>query len=199
MNKPKLIVPGDFWDFENYSHYCKEIGVMEPFETEVEHVATVTKRLRKCFSMIYFTMGNHEKRIIDFNGGRMTMEMLFKWLDVSSGYEVTMDTFLNLIQQGQLWLIGHPSAYSQTPLKVASRLATKHHCNVAVGHSHLMATGFDPPGKFRICDLGGMYHQPSLDYQRKLTRHPMNKSGFFILENNTLTAIEPDPIEVILP
>lgn len=190
LGKPLFICAGDFWDCDTYTKYSNEIGIMEPFEQEIIHVGDVIKRLKRSFSNIIFTKGNHEKRWIDLNNGNMTMEHLFGLTRIHTGYQTTMDSFMNLIQEGQNWLIGHPKAYSQTPLQVANRIASKYHCHVALGHSHLQAQGWDLSGKYQVCDLGGMFHQPSLDYQRELTRHPMNKSGYYVLENNQLALIK---------
>jgi len=45
-------------------------------------------------------------------------------------------------------------------------------------------------GKSRISDLGGLFDQSQLDYQRHLTKHPKNRSGFFILDENKLFPVE---------
>ena len=189
--KPKLLVAGDYLDCDSYYLMARDIGVVNTFETELEHGATVLKQIRQCFSEITFCRGNHEDRWIKLNGARTTLKMLFKLMDIGDrGYQVTEDTSIGLVQKGEKWIVGHPKAYSQVPLTVARRIAEKHHCHTALGHSHIMAHGYDISGKFQVCDLGGLFDQSQLDYQRHLTKHPKNKSGFYILDENKLFPVE---------
>lgn len=193
-----LCVPGDFWDCDNFSMWTRTT-VTQSFAQEKDNVRAVLLELKEHFDKIYFSRGNHEMRWINLNKGMMGMEDLFGLTRIHSGYKVTMDDHMHVFQEGQAWRLCHPRNYSQIPLSVARELAIKHQCNIAAGHSHVMAQGRDKSGTFTVADTGGLYHRESLDYLRDTTRHPMTNSGFYVLEHNKLTPYTKDAHAVFQP
>lgn len=197
-----LIVAGDFWDCDNYSRFTNFVDgntrISQTFNGEVEEVKKLLNRILNVFDRVYFCRGNHEKRWIDLNSGKMGMKQLFALARPSNLSEdawnervrITSDDHINLIQNGQLWLCCHPRNFRITPLSVARDLAAKHLCNTVIYHGHSFNQGRDRSGVFRVCDGGGMFERAALEYTRETSCHPMTRSGFFILKDNVLIPFE---------
>lgn len=197
-----LIIAGDLWDCDNYSRFASmaESGmqISQTFTGETEEVQKLLRRILGAFDRVFICRGNHEKRWIDLNAGKMGMKELFALTRPSNMSEdawdervhITTDDHINLIQKGQLWLCCHPRNFRITPLSVARDLSAKHLCNVIVAHGHAFNQGRDRSGKFRVADGGGLFERTALDYTRETTCHPMTRSGFFILRDGVLMPFE---------
>lgn len=198
-NTKDLIVGGDFWDCDNYSRFTRLTSTAS-FKEEIEEVKKELKRLLSHFDRLWFCRGNHEKRWIDLNAGKMDMFELFKLAypgDFDRAMEegrinITMDDHIHLIHEGQLWLICHPKNFRIVPLSVAQDLAAKNLCNVITFHGHAFRQGRDRSGQFRVAEGGGMFDRAALDYTRETTCHPMTRSGFYILKEGKLIPFEGD-------
>lgn len=192
-----LIVGGDFWDCDNYSRFT-HLTSTASFKEEIEEVKKELKRLLAHFDRLWFCRGNHEKRWIDLNAGRMDMFELFKLAypgdfdrDLEKGrINITMDDHIHLIHKGELWLICHPKNFRIIPLSVAQDLAAKNLCSVMTFHGHAFRQGRDRSGQFRVAEGGGMFDRAALDYTRETTCHPMTRSGFYILKDGALIPYE---------
>jgi hypothetical protein len=197
-----LIIAGDFWDCDNYSRFTSftEAGMKlsQTFTGETEEVKKVLKRLLDNFERVFICRGNHEKRWIDLNAGKMGMKELFKLAipgnisedTFNERVRITADDHINLIQKGQLWLCCHPRNFRITPLSVARDLSAKHLCNTIIAHGHAFNQGRDRSGQFRVADGGGMFERRALDYLHETTCHPMVRSGFYILKDGHLIPFE---------
>jgi hypothetical protein len=191
-----LIIAGDFWDCDNYSRFT-HLTTTASFKEEIEEVRTELKRLLAKFERIYICRGNHEKRWIDLNAGKVGMPELFTlarppmpdhvW---DERVTITSDDHIHLIHRGQLWLLCHPKNFRVIPLSVAQDLAAKNLCNVITAHGHTFRQGRDRSGRFRIAEGGGLFERAALDYQRETTCHPMTRSGFYILKDDRLIPYE---------
>lgn len=197
-----LIIAGDLWDCDNYSKFASMaesgMAITQTFTGETEEVKKLLRRILGVFENVYICRGNHEKRWIDLNAGKMGMRELFALARPSNMSEdawnervhITTDDHINLIQKGQLWLCCHPRNFRITPLSVARDLSAKHLCNVIVAHGHAFNQGRDRSGVFRVADGGGLFERAALDYTRETTCHPMTRSGFFILKEGELMPFE---------
>jgi predicted phosphodiesterase len=192
-----LIIAGDFWDCDDYSRFT-HLSPPACFEEEIENVRHYLKRILRIFTNVYICRGNHEKRWIDLNAGKMGMKELYALARPSNMSEdawgkrvhITTDDHIYFTQAGQLWLSCHPKSYRQINLSVARDLAAKHQCNVIVAHGHQWAQGLDRSGTFRILDGGGMFERAALSYQRDTSCHPMTRSGFYVLKDDRLILYE---------
>jgi hypothetical protein len=188
---------GDLWDCDDYSKFT-HLNPSACFEEETENVRGYLKRLMRVFTNVYICRGNHEKRWIDMNSGKMGMKQLFALARPSNISEdawnkrvhITTDDHIHLIQNGQLWLCCHPKNFRQIALSVAKDLSAKHLCHVIVAHGHQWAQGQDRSGTFRLLDGGGMFYRPALSYQRDTSCHPMTRSGFYVLKEGTVIPYE---------
>lgn len=192
-----LIVAGDFWDCDNYSRFT-HLTSTASFQEEIEEVRKELKRCLSHFNHLYFCRGNHEKRWMDLNAGKMGMKELFALArpsnisedDFNKRVTITLDDHIHLIHKGQLWLCCHPKNFRIIPLSVAQDLCAKFMCNVVTAHGHTFRQGRDRSGQFRIAEGGGLFERDALDYLRETTCHPMTRSGFYILKDDRLIPYE---------
>jgi hypothetical protein len=192
-----LFISGDMWDCDNYTKFTR-LTPMEAFEEEVESVRFHLKILMQEFKDIYICRGNHEKRWIDMNAGRMGMKELFK-LAIPGNYSedyfnehvhITMDDHIRLTQSDNCWLLCHPKNFRIINLSVVRDLAAKYHCNVIGAHGHQMCQGWDKSGWYRICDGGGLFDKNALEYLRDTNCYPETRSGFYTLIDNRIMPYE---------
>ena len=193
-----LFISGDFWDCDNYTKFVRMTPLSKAFEDEVESVKFHLKILMQEFEQIYICRGNHEKRWIDMNAGKMGMKELFK-LAIPGNYSedyfndhvhITMDDHMYLTHNDQRWLLCHPKNFRIINLSVVRDLAAKYHCNIIGAHGHQMCQGWDKSGWYRIADGGGMFDKDQLEYLRDTNCYPETKSGFYILTEGRLQAYE---------
>jgi hypothetical protein len=193
-----LVIAGDFFDCDNYSKYT-HLGYSESFLGEIEEARAMFEELLSVFDHIYMCRGNHEKRFIDLNAGKIGMQELVRLAvpDTLSKSEfdqrvrVTTDDFMDVEYKGAKWKICHPRSFRIIPLSVAKDLASKHLCNVATGHGHNFAQGRDRSGRFRVLELGGLFDPKALDYLRESSCHPMIRSGFYVFgEDGDILPVE---------
>ncbi len=191
------IIAGDFWDCDNYSRFLR-LTTTASFPQEVEEVKKELKRLLSHFDHLYICRGNHERRWIDLNAGKMGMPELFKLAmpgnisedEFNKRVTITTDDHIHLIHQGEKWLLCHPKNFRIIPLSVAQDLAAKNLCNVITAHGHTFRQGRDRSGQYRIAEGGGLFDSDALDYLRETTCYPKTRSGFYILKNGTLYPYE---------
>jgi len=184
-------IAGDFWDCDNYSRFT-HLGYSTAFKQEVEAARDVLDMVTCAFKNVYICRGNHEKRWIDLNAGKMDMKMLFSVTEITKGYKVTMDDHMMLHCNGEDWLLCHPRNYRITPLSVVRDLAAKKHCHVVGAHGHQFDKGWDRSGRYQVADGGGLFDIKSLDYARETSCHPVQRAGFYLLQDNVLIGFEPD-------
>lgn len=182
-----LVIAGDFFDCDNYSRYT-HMSYSESFKGEVEEARFQIAELLETFDNIYMCRGNHEKRFIDLNAGKVGMQELVRLAipdnmsktEFDARVHVTTDDSMRVMYHGEEYLICHPRSFRIIPMSVAKDLASKHLCNVVTGHGHSFAQGRDKSGKFRVLELGGLFDPDALDYLRESTCHPMIKSGYYL-------------------
>ena len=199
-----LIIAGDFWDCDDFSKFT-HLNPPACFTEETEHVKMYLRKLLRVFEQIYICRGNHEKRWIDINSGKMGMKELFALARPSNMSEddwnervhITTDDHIHMDQNGQRWLICHPRNYRQVELSVARDLAAKHQCHIIAAHGHRLAQGRDRSGAFRIMDGGGMFEQAALSYLRDTSTHPMTRTGFYLIKDNQVTTYEGRTLDTV--
>jgi hypothetical protein len=177
-----LIIPGDFFDCDNYTSFLK-MTYIESFQEELKHMKVLMERLGNHFRNIYFCRGNHEKRWLQMNKGLVDIENLFSLLKSKVNYKVTLDDHIFLNSGHEMWRLSHPTNFSPCPLSVASRLADKHHMNILSAHGHQFAQGYDKSGDYQIVDGGGMFDVQQIEYLRNTTCYPSVHSGFYLIQD----------------
>lgn len=189
-----LAIGGDFWDCDNYSRFTHLAPVVS-FKEEVNHVKEVLDVLWRHFERVYICRGNHEKRYIDMNAGKMN---LFDMFDLAvpdtlskqqfrETFRITMDDHMFFESSGQRWMMSHPRNFRVTNLSVAKDLAAKHLCHQFVAHGHQMAQGYDRSGQYQLVDGGGLFNPAALDYLRETTAYASVKTGFYLLDEGNIS------------
>lgn len=186
-----IAIVGDFFDCDNYSRFT-HLGYSTSFKEEAKVAADVLDLITCAFKNVFICRGNHEKRWIDLNAGKMDMRMLFAVTEITKGYKTTMDDHMMLHCNGEDWLLCHPRNYRITPLSVVRDLAAKKHCHIVGAHGHQFDQGWDRSGMYRVADGGGLFDVKSLDYARETSCHPVQRAGFYLLQDNILIGYEPD-------
>ena len=185
----QLVLGGDTWDCDNYSRFIRMHNLDLTFQDEIEYVRDFLLQLQGTFKEIYVCRGNHEKRWIALNAGKMNIHNLFALTGVE-GLRITGDDHIHVYMGDQDWRLCHPRSYRQIPLSLARDLAAKHRCNVICYHQHIFSQGWDRSGSYHLADGGGLFDEHSLDYQRDTYAGPAIKSGFYLLTDNKMIAYE---------
>lgn len=196
-----LIIAGDFFDCDDYSRFT-HLTPPACFDSECEEVKKVLNRILNVFTNVYICRGNHEKRFIDMNAGKINMPQMFALCRPSYMSEdaweervhITRDDHIHLFQKDsngmQLWLCCHPKNYRQINLSVGKDLAAKHQCHVIVAHGHQWAQGYDRSGTFHLLDGGGLFDRDALAYLRDTATNPMTHGGFYVLKDGQVIPYE---------
>lgn len=193
-----LFISGDMWDCDNYTRFVRMTPTVNAFQEEIDSIKFHLKILMQEFKHIYICRGNHEKRWIDMNAGRMGMKELFALARPSNYSEdywddhvhITMDDHMYLQHNDQKWLLCHPKNFRIINLSVVKDLAAKYRCNVIGAHGHQMCQGWDRGGHYRIVDGGGLFDKHALEYLRETNCYPETRSGYYMLCDGKLIAFE---------
>jgi len=192
-----LVIAGDFLDTESYSRFTPMAPGSAFFE-EVQQGRDYLEEIIPMFKHTYICRGNHEKRLIDMNAGKLSMHDIVHMMipeDMSKrefGVKVTVtqDDHLRFTQDGKPWMCAHPRNFRIINLSVARDLAARYQTNVVVAHGHQMAMGWDRSGTYRLVDGGGLFDKMQLSYLRETTCYPETKNGFIIVKDNKVTVME---------
>jgi hypothetical protein len=183
----EIAIPGDFWDCDNFSRFTNltqsGLSWSQTFRGETEEVATVLSALVERFKGVYFCRGNHEKRWMDQNLGKVNLADIFKLTGINNGYLTTNDDHIVLESGGEIWLLCHPRNFRQTPLSVGRDLCAKYRCNVFVAHGHAFAQGRDRSGRYQIVDGGGLFDAAALEYLRNTSTFPAVQGGYYLIQD----------------
>lgn len=164
LKRPRrLIVAGDFWNYDAYSHYPPVMNVPS-WQQEKRAGRAAAKFWAQTFAEIYFLMGNHERRKQKITAGEEDDEDIFSPLASVARIKSTCYGWANVTSGGQLWRVTHPKNYSINPLVVASDLANKFDANVMTFHQHHLAIGPDRYCRHTVVDGGCLVDPGKLAY-----------------------------------
>jgi hypothetical protein len=192
-----IAIGGDLWDCDNYSRFVK-LNPMLAFKDEVDEVRKLLSLLLSRFQRVYICRGNHEKRWIDMNAGKMDMFELMKLAipeDLSAKQfgervKVTMNDHMHVVSGGEKWRILHPRNFRTLNLSVAKDLAAKFQTHQFVAHGHQFAQGYDRSGRLHLLDGGGLFDKRALEYLQETSCYSEPLNGFYLLDDGKITAFE---------
>jgi hypothetical protein len=159
----KLLVAGDFWNFDTYSTYPQFVSP-PTWQQEREAGRQMMREWRDTFDEIRLFMGNHDRRIQKWMAGNFDdedMETLLK----SDGVRVSNFGSATIKSpHGYDWRVTHPKNYSINQLVVAEQLALKYHANIISFHEHHAAIGMDRYKKYILVNGGCLVDPAKLAY-----------------------------------
>jgi hypothetical protein len=192
----KLIIAGDFFNFDSLSAYDpkqQEAGL----EGEIEEAVAVMRVLLETFDTIYFLWGNHDARLPRALGYALQFRVAMRTVFGKLG-EKALDRiiFSNLDHMwiecgGEKWYVCHPKNYTKVPLSTARALVPKVNANVITAHSHHCAVGYGPDGAKVVAEVGGLFDRHKTEYLQRTTTNPNWQQGYAFLENGKLFVTSP--------
>lgn len=175
-------IAGDLHNFNALSTLNKG-EVVTDIETDIAHSRQILNVLAYHFDKIYLTSGNHDeyypkKHKITFQ------ELIYDVvLNGKLSNQVTATNY-DWLYRGDDWMIGHLSAYDETPGLIAATIAEMTNKNVAVGHDHIQGYKYADNGRIGI-SIGAMLTPDRFWYKhRRLSTFPPFGLGFLLLINN---------------
>lgn len=184
MDVSKIIIAGDFFNQDAFSHYVNNNVV--DFGTEAATATEVLDKLCTAFDEIYITTGNHDIRILKLLTYRLQSREFWKMISTEIGRQIKVSDYPYL-RLNDKWHITHPQNFSVQPTSVARKMNHKYQMSVGVAHGHQMGVTYSPSGGDVLFDTGGMFDQDKIEYSRMCdTTHSEWQTGFSIIKNNYL-------------
>ena len=181
------VIPGDLFDCNSFSPF--DPNAKDLLEEDLAAAQQLVEALLQNFQQVVWLMGNHE--------GRLFRRLGFHQLEHERAKRLvsTLDAFVvSPYYQCRVngWLVCHPKNIASTGGKVASRLATKHACNVVAGHGHLFGLSQDDSGRYIGIDSGCCADPLRLEYNavRPNTR-PAMVQGAVLLTQSKVALLSP--------
>jgi hypothetical protein len=186
-----LAVVGDWFMMDSLSSFDYKQAAAS-FAREIEFSNRTMEAVGGLFDRIYFTWGNHDARFHKVLQYRMrfseAMRMLFADLAPTIVDKIVFTNLDHMIVEtpGEQpdWYLAHPATYSSQPLAGARKIASKVLMNVATGHSHHTAVGFDVSSRFTVAELGGFFDASKTEYLRRTTTYPNWQNGWGFLDGD---------------
>lgn len=179
----KLLVAGDFWNFDSWSRYP---AVVAPptWKQEREAARALIRSWRETFAEIAFISGNHDwRRIVAANAVEDAEDLLD--LLKSDGIRWSIYKYCTIASgNGVKWRVTHPRSYSQVPMSIEEKLAMKHNVNVIGFHGHRVGITMDRYGQHWIVSGGCLVDPAKLSYVTlDDTTSASMARGFVLLKN----------------
>lgn len=182
----KLIIAGDFFNFDSLSQYDPKQSDAN-LEVELSEAKYVLEKLAQTFDEIIIIWGNHDARLHRALGYKIQFETAMRTVLGNAGF---MDKirfsnldhlwieFANAPDANNRWRVCHPATYSRVPLTTPRTLASKYNANVICAHAHHAAIGFAVDGQKTVVEIGGMFDQYKTGYLQRSTTFPEWTPGY---------------------
>lgn len=198
LNLSKLVVAGDFFNFDALSRFDPKQD-SAGLEAELDEATTVMRILLETFDQVYYLWGNHDARLHRTLGFKMefkrAMTMIFDELGKEALDQLVISNLDHMLIETSVsewpWYICHPQNYAQVPLGTARKLAAKQNAHIITAHAHHFAAGYAPDGKRIICDAGGLFDKNSTAYLQRSTTYPTWCQGYVYLKDGRFNATSP--------
>lgn len=185
----RVIIIGDSLNLESVSSYEKSPN--ESLEEEIDLLGELLVYILSFDNIeeVIICSGNHDERLQRKLG---TTELgVSKLVELAlfgrDYYGQVIVTDYDYVYVGDNWLVGHLSTFSRIPGNAASKLATRHRRNVAVGHDHMQGYMSTSDGEYIGISVGSMIakdkngRSPLWYRERRLSTYPEIANGFLIL------------------
>jgi predicted phosphodiesterase len=180
----KLIIAGDFFNQDAFSHYLN-IDTCD-FGYEKNVASEILEILCQSFDEIYILTGNHDIRLLKLLAYKLKIEDVWKLVTTELGRQIKVTAYPYL-RINDTWHITHPKNFSILPTSVARKMNHKYQMSIGVAHGHQMGITYSPSGTDVLFDTGGMFDQDKVEYSRMSdTTHCEWQTGFSVIRNNFL-------------
>jgi hypothetical protein len=180
----RLIIAGDFFNQDAFSHYLSMDAC--DFQLEANIATEIMDKLCKAFDEIYIITGNHDLRLLKLLAYKLKIHDVWKLVTSELGRQIKVSEYPYL-KINKKWHITHPKNFSVLPTSVARKMNHKYQQSVGVAHGHQMGVTYSPSGKEVLFDTGGMFDQDRVEYSRMNdTTHSEWQTGFSIIRNDFL-------------
>lgn len=188
----KLIIAGDLLNGDAMSHY-DDIVLCTPLADEITYANAFLNHLARWFEEIYFFRGNHDARLLYGMRGQLHAPMFMRMITDNQRVKFSIYPYMRVTSGGREWHITHQRNYSQKPLTVARKLATKHAANIICTHQHHSAIGRDEGNRFACVDSGGLHDSDLMAYVKlEDSTSPVMCNGFVLLKDGIGTLFTPE-------
>lgn len=196
LNITKLVIGGDFFNFDALSQYDPK-QTDAGLEREYYEGNAVMRVLLETFDEIIFIWGNHDGRLSKALGFKMrfaeAMRMVFGMLGEEALDRIQFSNLDHMIVHsgGKSFYVAHPANYNSVPLASARKLANKTNMNVITAHSHHAAVGYAEDGVKVVAEAGGLFDRTKTAYLQRSTTFPTWSQGYLWIDNGHLNLESP--------
>lgn len=186
MKRPRhLIIAGDFINADAFSGYEPTHDTLG-FADEIDAARALLHTLLGVFDHIYWTFGNHERRVTKKTKGALTAAHVAAIVTQSPRVTVSHWSHVTVASGGQVYRITHPRNYSVNVLKTPDALAQKYQQHIVCHHEHHVGIGMDRYGRYVIVANGGMFARDTMGYALlDDNTSPRMSPGFTLLKRGT--------------
>ena len=182
----RMIIGGDFLNLDTLSTWDGR-DMEDKTENDITSGAWLLKGMLKWFDQIYWTVGNHDQRILRSLGYGLDLGALGRMLvgEAVAGERLICSNYAYAILDGRL-RVTHPKSYSRKGGAVPAALADKYRMSVVGAHGHHI--GMQPSSNKDDVgiDLGGMFDASMIHYiTHEDSTHSMWTSAFGMWRHGT--------------
>jgi hypothetical protein len=165
LEHPRLIIGGDFFNFDAFSSYPALVASYS-WREERKAAECLMHEWLQTFEEIYIIMGNHDRRLQKWSQGALEETDIFGLVVSSPKVTVSNIGWLTVDTPCGLYRVTHAKNYSVNQLTVADQLALKYQQNIIQFHEHHLALGMDRYGRHIIINGGGLFDADQMVYAR---------------------------------
>ena len=179
-----LIINGDFLNMDSFSRWVSGFSGQTDTLRELDTANYFLIQALKTFKKIYLTSGNHEDRLFKTLKGQIPQSYFLRMINDEIGKRIIVSDYA-YCHVNDIWLIGHPSSFSDRGGQTPSEIADVTDMNVILGHNHQFGIQTSRNGKHVGIDHGCSCDPIQIEYYSKgVTKGRRWQPGFSMIYNN---------------
>lgn len=181
LKKPRrLVIAGDLYNMDAWSKY-PDVVPLPTWVNEKEAARNLLTLYAQVFEEIWMISGNHERRILEANGGQLDInDLLLASLPTGKVRATVLDKCTVNTSQGKYTVL-HGDNYSKKSLSNADEWAQKLQSHIISWHEHHAAMGMDRFDRYYVVNGGGLFDQKKMSYVQLKTNTCANMSNGFVM------------------